>query len=211
MKDLTARQEAILSYIKESLQEKGFPPTLREIGDFFGIKSTNGVNDHLVALEKKGYIKRNKDLSRAIEIVGFSASEHKEDSSVIALPLLGNIAAGLPLLAEENIEDTFKIDRSLIGTGGTLFALRVKGDSMLGDGILDGDYVVIEKGENYNAADIFAVLVDDEVTLKRIVKRPQEIELLPSNPAMRPIFIKASDGKNVAVLGKMRALFRLNK
>lgn len=211
MKVLTARQEAILDYIKQSIIDQGFPPTLREIGDFFGIKSTNGVNDHLVALEKKGYIKRNKDLSRAIEVFGFSGNQAQEDEDILTLPLLGNIAAGLPLLAEENIEDVFKIDRNLIGTGETLFALKVKGDSMLGDGILDGDYIVIEKGEHYNQQDVFAVLVDEEVTLKRVIKRPLEIELLPSNPTMKSILIKESDGKRVAVLGKMRALFRLNK
>ena len=207
MKDLTARQEAILGYIKEFLQEKGFPPTLREIGNFFGIKSTNGVNDHLIALEKKGCIKRSKDLSRAIEIIGLTADKNQE--GLISLPLLGNIAAGLPLLAEENIEDVFKIDSNLIGADGALFALKVQGDSMLGDGILDGDYVVIEKGEHHNEQDIFAVLIDDEVTLKRVIKRQHEIELRPSNPAMRPIFIKASDGKNISILGKMRALFRV--
>src|SRR5580765_6018781 len=152
---LTERQEKILAFIKKSIQEHGYPPTIREIGEHFGIRSTNGVNDHLKALERKGYLMRGELKSRALSIIDggksnssprFAKIGRRELSpagsgDIVEIPVVGKVAAGAPILAQENITDHVRIDSMLIGdTGKKVFALRVTGDSMIGDGILDGDY-----------------------------------------------------------------------
>src|SRR3954462_10447066 len=152
---LTERQEKILSFIKKSIQDQGYPPAIREIGEHFGIRSTNDVNDHLKALERKGYLMRGELKSRALSIIDggksgmsprFPKMSRRELSpagsgDIVEIPLIGKVAAGAPILAQENITDHVRIDTMLIGdTGKKVFALRVAGDSMIGDGILDGDY-----------------------------------------------------------------------
>src|SRR5687767_6234213 len=144
MEEITDRQKEILTFIQRTTEDRGFPPTIREIGEQMDIRSTNGVNDHLKALERKGYLNRGEQQSRSLVptkrarmLLGLGA---KKDSGLVEVPLLGKVAAGAPLLAQENLEDSVKIDSFLIGgTGREVFALRVKGQSMIEDGIHDGD------------------------------------------------------------------------
>jgi len=208
MKDLTDRQEQILLFIRQFIVKKGYPPTLREIGENFEITSTNGVNDHLLALERKGYIKRGKDKSRALELT--QENPLVQDTSVRSIPVVGRIAAGQPILAQENIEKEIKVDADLFSAGKKeIFSVVVQGDSMTGDGINDGDYVFLNKEAAFNESDIFAVLVDDEVTLKRIKKYSDKVELIPSNRAYGRIVIDKQEGKNLQVLGRMIGLLRI--
>ncbi|MBU0580881.1 MAG: transcriptional repressor LexA [Candidatus Margulisbacteria bacterium] len=207
MENLTEKQRKIFDYLRNYKSEYGFPPTLREIGEEFGLKSTNGVNDHLLALEKKGYIKRSPDKSRAIEIFGEDEFNETFDSSPAgSIPILGAIAAGQPLLAAENIEGYLKIDKTIINAD-EAFALSVKGESMIEDHILDGDYVIIRRQTGAAPREIVAVLINDEVTLKRFYHHGDYIELRPSNPAMSPIKINRGDA-SVRILGKMIGLIR---
>lgn len=206
--NLTDKQQKILDYLINYTSENGFPPTLREIGKDFKIKSTNGVNDHLIALERKGYIKRSPDKSRAIEILNDESAFDETFDSIPAgsVPILGAIAAGKPLLAVENIEGHLKIDQTIINAN-EAFALKVKGESMIEDHIMDGDYVIVKRQSGAAPREIVAVLIDEEVTLKRFYHHGSYIELRASNPAMEPIKIKRGQN-DVRILGKMIGLVR---
>jgi len=206
VKNLTEKQEKILDYISKFVEDNGYPPTLREIGQHFGIASTNGVNDHLLAIEKKGYIRRGKDKSRAIDVL--TLSDNSTRSNIRAIPVVGDIAAGTPITAQENIEKYLNVDQELFSKKDT-FAVKIKGSSMIGDGIIDGDYAILISDRVPNQQDIYAVLIDDEVTLKRVEKNSDGLKLLPSNPDMQPILINADEGKNVSVIGKMVGLVRV--
>jgi repressor LexA len=199
---LTDRQEAILNFIVEQVQDQGFPPTLREIGGHFGIRSTKGVNDHLTALEKKGRIRRHSDVSRGIELVGAAAVAPE---NITTLPLLGTIAAGVPLLASENIEQHISIDRSL-ARGGE-FMLCVQGDSMINAHICDGDYIVVRSQETAEDGEIVAALIDDEATVKRFFRQGRKVRLQPENDTMKPILADLSQN-DVRILGKVVGVFR---
>lgn len=199
---LTERQQAILDYIVEMTRSRGFPPTLREIGLAFGIRSTKGVNDHLEALEKKGRIRREKDLSRAIEVVGVAPFRDE----VCAVPVLGRIAAGTPLLATENVETSLLLDRSLLH-GDQSFLLRVQGDSMVGAHICDGDYVLVRPQETADDGEIVAALLDDEATVKRFWRDPEGVRLEPENPALRPI--RVAPDQPFRILGKVVGVLRV--
>jgi repressor LexA len=199
---LTEKQEAVLQFIRQHIQEQGFPPTLREIGRFFGIRSTKGVNDHLTALEKKGRIKRHAELSRGIEIIGAAGVA---TDNVEALPLLGTIAAGTPLLASENVDQHVCIDRSL-ARGGE-FMLCVQGDSMINAHICDGDYIVVRSQETAEDGEIVAALIDDEATVKRFYRDGKRVRLQPENDAMRPIYADP-ETNDVRILGKVVGVFR---
>jgi len=178
---LTDRQEKILSFIKKSIQDQGYPPTIREIGEHFGIRSTNGVNDHLKALERKGYLMRGELKSRALSVIEGGRSQagrfprlaRRElsavgDGDVVEVPVVGKVAAGEPILAQENITDHVRIDSVLLGDGGRkVFALRVSGDSMIGDGIFDGDYIFVRKQLHAGAGEIVVAMIEDEATVKR--------------------------------------------
>jgi repressor LexA len=198
---LTDRQQAILDFIVEAIQTQGFPPTLREIGRAFSIRSTKGVNDHLAALERKGKIRRHADLSRGIEVVGLPSVDEEAD----AIPLLGRIAAGAPLLATENVEDTFRIDRGL-ARGGE-FMLVVQGDSMIEDHICDGDMILVRRQDSAQDGEIVAVLIDEEATVKRFHREGAMIRLEPANASMPPIVVDPSS-TDVRVLGKVVGVFR---
>ena len=202
VRPLTDRQEAILNFIVDHIQDQGFPPTLREIGGHFGIRSTKGVNDHLAALEKKGRIKRHSDLSRGIEVVGAATVA---PDNIMTLPLLGNIAAGVPLLASENIEQQVCIDRSL-ARGGELM-LCVQGDSMINAHICDGDYIVVRSQETAEDGEIVAALIDDEATVKRFFRHGRQVRLQPENDNMKPIMADLSENE-VRILGKVVGVFR---
>jgi len=198
-RELTDKQQIILNYIREKINESGFPPTVREIGDRFGI-TVKGAYDHLKAIEKKGHIRTEQNKSRAIVVLDDEGTVPA--SSGISIPLLGRIAAGSPILAEENIEDYLTFPEEMFGSG-EFFALSVAGDSMIEGGIFDGDIAIIKKQNVANNGDIVAALLEDEATLKVFQKTSDSIRLLPKNSAYKPI-----EGRDFTVLGKLAAIFR---
>jgi repressor LexA len=197
---LTKRQREILSYLLDSMQRKGYPPSVREIGAALGLTSSSTVHSHLAALEKKGYIRRDPSKPRAIEVLKDGASQPPK--RVINIPIVGRIAAGAPLLAEENIEDVFPLPRDFVREDGA-FILRVRGDSMIDAGIYDGDFVVIRPQPTASNGEIVAALLGDEATIKRFYRERDHIRLQPENPSMSPIVTR-----EVTVIGKAIALIR---
>jgi repressor LexA len=207
MKDLTVRQREIFEYIKQMVLEMGRPPSLREIGEKFKINSTNGVRSVLEALERKGYIKRNRYLSRGIEIIR-EAPEMIDENQLRSVPWIGRVAAGQPLWAEQNIEGNFYIDKSFV-PGEHIFALRVTGDSMKNAGILDGDYVLVRRQQTAQKGEIVVAQIDDEATVKRFFPDKKHIRLEPENPDFGPIIVeKSAPGFMIAgkVIGLMRKM-----
>lgn len=207
MKDLTSRQREIFEFIKRSVVETDRPPSLREIGVKFGINSTNGVRSVLEALERKGYIKRNRYLSRGIEIIK-EAPERIDDTQLRTVPWVGRVAAGMPLWAEQNIEGNFYIDKSF-APGEHIFALRVAGDSMKNAGILDGDFVLVRRQQAAQKGDIVVAQIDNEATVKRFYPEKKHIRLEPENPDFGPIIVeKTAPGFMIAgkVIGLMRKM-----
>lgn len=205
MQGLTRRQEMVLEYITESIMNRGYPPTLREIGTHMGIRSTNGVNDHLRALERKGYLKREDMKSRALRPVQMETSS---DDNVAEIPLVGRVAAGEPVLAEQNIEDTIAIDRYLIGHHPEVFALKVRGDSMIDAGIHHGDTVFVRKQLHAERNDIAVVMIGDEATVKYFQPERDFVRLQPANPTYAPIIIRKEDFRPTQILGIVVGLFR---
>ena len=201
--ELTARQRQIYDFLVSYLDQHGFPPTVREICREFEIRSTKGVTDHLSALEKKGYIKKRREASRGIDIV--NRRPIRDDA--VEIPILGQIAAGIPLLAVENQDGHLTLDRSLAPTG-TLFALRVNGDSMVDAHILDGDYVVVKAQEHADDGEIVAVRIDDEATVKRLYRREDQVILKPENETMSPMVYEGPDCEQIKVLGVVAAVVR---
>ncbi|MDY0001412.1 MAG: transcriptional repressor LexA [Polyangia bacterium] len=201
MEPLTKRQRQVLSFVERSIEERGYPPTMREIGQHMGIRSTNGVNDHLKALERKGYIVREDLKSRTLRPVG--SSPRTRD-----VPLVGRVAAGLPLLAVENLEDSLKVDRSLVGEADGIFALRVAGDSMVEDGILDGDLVFVRQQETARSGEIVVALVDEDATVKRYYPEPEGVRLQPANCVMEPIWVRPDSGLDLRILGVVVGVYR---
>jgi repressor LexA len=215
---LTDRQKAILDFITQSIDERGYPPTLREIGEHFGIRSTNGVNDHLRALEKKGHLQREDLKSRALRPVGMQASATAARggdprlADIVEVPVVGRVAAGLPLLAVENVQDTVHVDRFFIGQTKEVFALRVKGDSMIEDGIFDGDYIFVKKQLQASRGDIVVAMISgssgDEATVKRYYPEGDSIRFQPANAAMQPIIVKKKDFRSVNLIGIVVGVYR---
>jgi len=199
---LTDRQREILDFITRSIAKRGYPPTLREIGSHFGIKSTNGVNDHLRALEKKGYLHREDLKSRALRPIVSTGAQ------TVEVRILGKVAAGQPLLATRNYDDTVKVDRFFIGQNREVFALRVKGESMIEDGIFDGDYVFVKKQLQANAGETVVVMIDDEATVKRYYPEGETIRFQPANASMQPILVRKRDFKSVNILGIVIGIYR---
>jgi repressor LexA len=197
-KKLTDKQELILHFIKDEIKNSGFPPTVREIGDKFHI-TVKGAYDHVKAIEKKGYIRTEQNKSRAIVVLN---APDEIPTNAINIPLLGRIAAGTPILAEENIEEYLSLPKSMFRSG-EYFALHVKGDSMIEGGIHDGDIAIIKKQNTSNSGDIIAALVSDEATLKRLKITGNKVQLVPENSAYAPIIVE-----NLTILGKLAALFR---
>lgn len=198
---LTERQREVLDFITSSIRKRGYPPTLREIGTHFGIRSTNGVNDHLRALEKKGFLHREDLKSRALRPL-------VTDEEMVDVPVLGKVAAGQPMLAVQNYEDTVKIDRFFIGQSREVFALRVKGDSMIEAGIFDGDYVFIRKQLQAAAGEIVVAMIGDEATVKRYYPEGDTIRFQPANAAMAPIIVRRRDFRSVNLLGVVIGVYR---
>ena len=204
-KELTRRQQAIFDFIAGIIRRRGAPPTIREIMIEFDINSTNGVRTTLAALEKKGHIRRHPRLSRGIELVG---GPFRADHQTVEVPVLGRVAAGSPILAEENVEETIHVDPSLAPASGRAFALRVRGDSMVEAGILDGDVVVARQQETADRGDIVVALLDDEATVKRFDPVPGAVRLLPENPAYEPIVLSGDEGTELRIAGKVVGLMR---
>jgi repressor LexA len=198
---LTERQREILDFIQQSIDKRGFPPTLREIGGNFGIRSTNGVNDHLRALEKKGYLHREDLKSRALRPID-------NGSQTVEVPILGRVAAGQPLLAVRNYEDSVTVDRFFIGQNREVFALKVHGESMIEDGIFDGDYVFVRKQLQANSGETVVVMIGEEATVKRYYPEGDTIRFQPANAKMEPILVRKRDFKSVNLLGIVIGVYR---
>ena len=201
-KGLTKRQEMILKYVQEYVQREGYPPSIREIGRDFGIGSLRGVTVHLDALARKGYITRS-NTPRSIKVT--HRDYQTTNNRVAMLPLLGTIAAGTPIEAQENIEDTIPVPTEMVRNMQHAFLLRVRGDSMSGEGILPRDLVVVKPQKTANHGELVAVLIGDEATVKRISFEKKGAKLLPSNPAYEPIPIDRDDA---TVIGKIVGLIR---
>ena len=205
---LTDRQREILEFITRSIGARGYPPTLREIGTHFGIRSTNGVNDHLRALEKKGYLQREDLKSRALRPVNGLGKPIESDPEMVDIPLLGRVAAGVPLLAVENVNETVRVDRFFIGQSREVFALRVKGDSMIEDGIFDGDYIFVRKQLQANKGETVVAMIEGEATVKRYYPEGDVIRFQPANASMEPIYVRKRDFKSVNLLGIVIGVYR---
>jgi len=213
MQGLTARQEQTLDFIRRSIEERGYPPTLREIGEYMGIRSTNGVNDHLRALERKGYLRREDMKSRALKLVSGMGNTPEPvkaapDDDLVEVQILGRVAAGLPLLAEENVIDTVRVDRMLVRGGREVFGLRVTGDSMIEAGIMSGDYIFVKKQSTAERGDIVVALIGDEATVKHFFPERDYVRFQPANSQMAPILVRASDFKSTMLLGKVVGVYR---
>lgn len=200
-KGLTSRQEAILEYVLDYIQEEGYPPSIREIGQKFDIGSLRGVTVHLDALAKKGYIERS-NTPRSIKVVH---PAYQPAIRATMLPLLGQIAAGEPIFSEETVEDMVAVPSDMVKNVRDAFLMRVKGDSMSGDGIKPRDLVIIKPQLTANHNDLVAVQVEDEATVKRIHFDGPNIRLIPSNPDFEPIIVPAA---NARVIGKVIGLIR---
>jgi len=202
--ELHERQQRILEVIVDAVKAQGYPPTVREIGAAVGLCSPASVQGHLRALEAMGYIKRGSSKRRALEVVhsGDRVSEFARVPGPSSVPLVGRVAAGMPLLAEDNIEDSLDIPRFL-GEAGACFALRVAGSSMIKAGILDGDIVVVRQQDSADDGDIVVALLGDEATLKRFFREADQIRLQPENDALQPILTR-----DPRIIGKVTGVLR---
>ncbi len=207
MDDLAPRQRALLDFIASYQDQKGIPPTIREIGEALGIKSTNGVSDHIKALVRKGYLERVGDArsSRGVRLSQAARGGFREEATV-AVPLLGRVAAGSPVLAEENYARTFHIDSDMMPHNAATFALTVTGNSMIEDGILDGDFVFVKKQNTARNGEMAVVMVDGDATVKRFYREKDRIRLQPANAAMEPIFVEP--GQECEILGIVVGVYR---
>ena len=206
-KDMTARQEEIYEYIKKYSKENHMPPTVREIGNHFEISSTNGVRSILAALIKKGYINRSPRLSRGIEIVDHSKNSSKDTpSNTIEIPIVGRVAAGTPILAVQNLEGTVTIDRDFLACRSDVFALRVKGDSMINAGIFDGDLIFARQQKTADRGEIVVAQIDNEATVKYYHPTSDHVELRPANPKYKPIIV--NDKKDFSIAGRVIGVMR---
>ena len=216
MQGLTQRQQMVLDFIRQSIHDRGYPPTLREIGARMGIRSTNGVNDHLRALERKGYLTREDMKSRALRPTSLATQTLGEmpaepvanDVDLAEIPVLGRVAAGMPLLAEEHVVDTVRIDRTLIRGGREVFGLKVQGDSMMDAGILSGDYIFVKKQLTAQRGEIVVALIGDEATVKYYFPEKDHVRFQPANKNMAPIYVRSADFKPTMLLGIVVGVFR---
>ncbi len=200
---LTHRQKQALDFITVSLEKNGYPPTLREIGEHMGIKSTNGVNDHLKALERKGYLTREELKSRALRPVD-------TDGPRAEVLILGQVAAGQPILAEENVIDRVVVDRFFLGSYSSreVFGLVVRGESMIEDGIFDGDYLFVRRQVTAERGEIVVAMIEGEATCKRYYPEGEKIRLQPANAAMQPIYVHRHGGRSFDILGIVVGVYR---
>ena len=200
---ITAKQEEILEYIKETILKKGYPPAVREICEAVHLKSTSSVHSHLSTLEEKGFIRRDPTKPRTIEILDDTFNFNRREMTNV--PVVGAVAAGQPLLAEQSIEDYFPLPVELLPNADT-FMLRVKGDSMINAGILDGDQIIVEQTPSAQNGDIVVALLEDSATVKRFYREDGHYRLQPENDYMDPIIVD-----HVDIQGKVIGLFRRMK
>lgn len=201
-KGLTRRQQEILTFIQRYGDAHGYPPSVREIGQALGLTSSSTVHSHLSALEKKGYVRRDPSKPRALEIL---KDEHAIPvKKVVPLPVVGHVTAGLPILAQQNIEDYFPLPQEFVRSD-ECFILKVRGDSMIDAGIYDGDLLVVRRQPTANDRDIVVARIDDEATVKRFFKEDGRIRLQPENPRMEPIYARdvAIEGVALAVIRRL--------
>ncbi len=204
-KQLTKRQQTVLETIRSWIRQRGYPPTIRELGKLLGIKSLRGVTTHLDAIQKKGFLKR-EPRARSISLLDLVAPFEQ----AMRIPILGRIRAGAPMLAQEQVEGHVVIDGAWIGPGGQPgsehFALQVRGDSMINAGILDGDFVIVRQQPVVQNGEIAVALLDDEATVKRFYQEEERVRLQPEHPSMEPLIV--TKPQEVTVLGKVVAVFR---
>jgi repressor LexA len=215
-RELTAKQREILEAVQTWIGEHGRPPTLREMAIRMNVSSTNAIRDHLRVLETKGYLKREARLSRGLELIRGGKDDaptpirpraaEPAPRDLVAIPLIGRVAAGAPLLAEENVEDTLYLDRFFVREGDT-FALQVKGSSMINAGIFDGDYVFVRQQPDANRGEIVVALIGDEATVKTYYPENGQVRLQPENDTMDPIIVRRGDPE-LRIVGKVSAVLR---
>jgi repressor LexA len=221
---LTERQRLVLSFIEGHIRQHGFPPTIREIGRHLGIKSTNGVNDHLNALQKKGFLTREEGKSRTLQLtrgdtggvndngddVGHRPGLADFNDDIVDIPLLGRVAAGAPILAEENREDTVRVSSFFLGNNAhqKVFALTVVGDSMIEDGIFDGDYLFVKKQPVARTGEIVVAMIEGEATVKRYFPEGDRIRFQPANARLSPIFVEKGTFRQTDILGVVVGVYR---
>ena len=198
MSDLNDKQLLIYKFLKDFTSQKGYPPTVREICKAVGLKSTSSVHGHLKQLEKEGLIKRDPTKPRALEIVDSVVKKE-----MINVPIIGKVTAGLPILANENIEDSFPLPLDYVKHNNDLFMLKVSGSSMIKAGILDGDLAIIEKTQTASNGDKIVALIENEATLKTFYRENDHIRLQPENDEMEPIIVD-----NCSILGKLIGIYR---
>lgn len=199
---ITAKQQEILEYIKEEILKRGYPPAVREICEAVNLKSTSSVHSHLETLEKNGYIRRDPTKPRAIEICDDSFQMVRTE--MVSLPVVGQVAAGTPILAEQNIEQYFPVPAEMVPTGEPSFVLKVKGDSMINAGIFGGDQIFVQSCNTAKNGDTVVALIDDSATVKTFYKENGHIRLQPENDTMDPIIVD-----DCQILGKVFGVFRL--
>ncbi len=190
-------QQRILDYIENYIEVNGYPPSVREIGQAVDLKSTSTVHGHLNRLERKGLLHREAMKPRTIDV------KREDKPQIVKLPVLGKVAAGVPILAEENAEGFIQLPDTIVGRG-EHFILEIRGDSMISAGIMNGDYVVVKRQQTAQNGDIVIAMIDDEATCKRYFKEPDRIRLQPENPRMRPFF-----ARSVTIVGKVVAVYRI--
>lgn len=201
---LTRRQREILEFIKRRIRERGYPPSVREIGEAVGLASSSTVHGHLARLEDKGYLRRDPSKPRAIEVLDDGEPSAPIPSPrVVEVPVVGRVAAGTPILAEENVEDVFPLPEDWV-RGGEVFMLEVRGDSMIEAGILDGDRVIVRKQDTAENGDIIVALIGDEATVKRYYREADHIRLQPENSRLQPIRTR-----DATIIGRVIGLVRL--
>ncbi|MDR1868379.1 MAG: transcriptional repressor LexA [Treponema sp.] len=198
MKDLTGRQKEILSFIAGYLKDHSYPPTIREIADHYSI-SVKGAYDHITALRRKGFLKQADKRPRTMELT----HSVNDDSIMMEIPILGSVAAGIPILAEENFDGNILMHRSMLKKNKKYFALKIKGDSMSGAGILEGDTAIIEKQNTVRNGEIAVAVIDEAVTLKRFFRESSRIKLQSENPAYKPMY-----SQDVKILGRLSGIIR---
>ena len=203
MDELSSRQREILDLIGQTVLDRGYPPSVREIGDSLGLRSPSTVHSHLSTLVRLGYLRRDPTKPRAIEVVDRSDSPPRATTPTRDVPLVGRIAAGSPILAEEDIDEVFPLPQQLVGSGPVIM-LEVHGDSMVDAGILDGDYVVVRRQDDAIDGDIVAALIEDEATVKRLERNNSQVILHAENPAYQPLVFD----EGVSLVGKVVSVIR---
>ena len=196
MRDASEKKMQILDFIRREIDDKGYPPSVREICLAVGLKSTSTVHAHLNRLEEEGYIRRDATKPRALELTDTATVRGR------SVPLVGRVTAGMPILAQQNVEEYYMLPQNLVG-GDEVFILSVQGESMIEAGILDGDFVIVRRQSHAENGDIVVAMIDDEATVKRIFYEKTRVRLQPENSAMQPIY-----ARDVTVLGRVIALFR---